>query len=66
MDDDPVFYRRFSKILEEAIAAYRERRISEVEYLKRATEVMEAVVTGPATTFRRCCGTGMWRKHSMG
>ena len=45
MDDDPVFYRRFSKILEEAIEAYRERRISEGEYLKRATEAMEAVVT---------------------
>ena len=45
MDDDPVFYRRFSKILQEAIDAYRQRRISEVEYLKRATEVMEAVVT---------------------
>jgi type I restriction enzyme R subunit len=45
MDDDPVFYRRFSKILEEAIAAYRDKRISEAEYLKRATEVMEAVVT---------------------
>jgi type I restriction enzyme R subunit len=45
MDDDPVFYRRFSKILQEAIALYRDRRISEAEYLKRATAVMEAVVT---------------------
>ena len=45
MDDDPVFYRRFSKILREAIAAYRERRISEAEYLQRAAVVMEAVVT---------------------
>jgi type I restriction enzyme R subunit len=40
-----VFYRRFSKILREAIAAYRDRRITEAEYLKRATEVMQAVVT---------------------
>ncbi len=45
MDDDPVFYRRFSKILQEAIEAYRARRISEAEYLKKATDVMEAVLT---------------------
>jgi len=44
MDDDPVFYRRFSKILQEAIDAYRAKRISEVEYLNRATEAMNAVL----------------------
>lgn len=45
MDDDPVFYRKFSKILRDAIEDYQARRISEGEYLKRATEVMEAVLT---------------------
>jgi type I restriction enzyme, R subunit len=45
MDEDPVFYRRFSKILQEAIDAYREKRISEVVYLNRATEAMNAVLS---------------------
>ena len=45
MDDDPVFYRRFSRILQEAIAAYRAKRISDVEYLNRAKEAMNAVVS---------------------
>ena len=44
MEEDPYFYRRFSRILEEAIEAYRERRISDAEYLSRVTEVMNAVV----------------------
>lgn len=43
MEEDPYFYRRFSKLLQEAIDDFRERRISEAEYLKRATEVMNAV-----------------------
>jgi len=43
MDEDPVFYRRFSKILQEAIDAYRAKRISEVEYLTKATGALEAV-----------------------
>jgi type I restriction enzyme, R subunit len=44
MDEDPVFYRKFSRILQEAIDAYRQKRISEVEYLKRSTETMNAVL----------------------
>jgi type I restriction enzyme R subunit len=44
MEEDPYFYRRFSKILEEAIEAYREQRISDAEYLSRVTEVMNSVV----------------------
>jgi type I restriction enzyme R subunit len=45
MDEDPVFYRKFSKILQESIDAYRAKRISEVEYLNRATETMNAVLS---------------------
>ena len=44
MDDDPVFYRRFSKILQDAIELYRAQRIDDAEYLKRATEVMNSVL----------------------
>jgi type I restriction enzyme, R subunit len=43
MEEDPYFYRRFSKLLQEAIDDFREKRMSEAEYLKRATEVMNAV-----------------------
>jgi type I restriction enzyme R subunit len=44
MDEDPVFYRRFGRILQETIDAYRAKRISEADYLKRATEVMNSVL----------------------
>ena len=45
MDEDPVFYRKFSRILQASIDAYRAKRISEVEYLNRATETMNAVLS---------------------
>ena len=35
MDDDPVFYKRLSILIDEAIEEYRARRISEQEYLKK-------------------------------
>jgi type I restriction enzyme, R subunit len=44
LDEDPVFYRRFGKVLQETIDAYRAQRISDVEYLTRATEVMNSVL----------------------
>jgi type I restriction enzyme R subunit len=43
MDEDPFFYRRFSKILEDVIEAWREQRISDAEYLNRVVEIMNAV-----------------------
>ncbi len=39
MEEDPAFYRRFSEMLEETIRSYRERRISEREYLNRIVEL---------------------------
>jgi type I restriction enzyme R subunit len=44
MDEDPVFYRRFGKILQDTIDAYREGRLAENEYLNGVTEVMESVL----------------------
>src|SRR5207244_3374066 len=44
MDEDPVFYRRFGRILQESIDAYRAKRITEAEYLKQATDVMNSVL----------------------
>jgi len=44
MDEDPVFYRRFGKILQESIDDYRANRINEMEYLNKVTEIMESVL----------------------
>lgn len=43
MDEDPIFYRKFSKILQDVIEAYREQRVSDAEYLKKVSEVMESI-----------------------
>lgn len=45
MDDDPVFYRRFGKILQEAIDAYKAGRLAEKDYLTQVTGVMESVLS---------------------
>lgn len=39
MDEDPSFYKKFSKLLEETIRAYREERLSERDYLKCVTDL---------------------------
>lgn len=44
MQEDPAFYKRFSQLLEEAIQAFREQRIKANDYLKRVTEIMQAVL----------------------
>ena len=41
--EDPAFYEKFSKMLKEVIEAFRNKRISEAEYLKRVQEIMESV-----------------------
>lgn len=43
MQEDPAFYTRFSKMIEDLIEEWRKRRISEGEYLKRAKDIMEKV-----------------------
>ena len=47
MDDDPVFYRRFSELLEQTIAEWRAQRISELEYLTRVQDVSAKVIERP-------------------
>jgi len=44
MDEDPVFYRRFGRILQDTIDDYRHQRINEKEYLTEVTKVMESVL----------------------
>jgi type I restriction enzyme R subunit len=51
MQEDPYFYRRFSKILEEAIEDFRQKRLSEAEYLKRVSDVMNALINRDGDDF---------------
>lgn len=43
MQEDPAFYKRFSALLEEAIKAFRQRRITEAQYLAQVKDIMESV-----------------------
>ncbi|MBL37667.1 MAG: restriction endonuclease subunit R [Xanthomonadales bacterium] len=46
LEQDPAFYEKFSKMIQQAIDDYRARRISDIEYLERVTEVRNKVVAG--------------------
>lgn len=46
MEEDPVFYKKFADLVEQAILEYRQGRIDEAEYLKRVTNIMETVRRG--------------------
>ncbi|WP_419913306.1 type I restriction endonuclease subunit R [Hoeflea sp.] len=51
MEQDPVFYQRFSKLLEETIRDYRERRLSERDYLATVMDLAQKIAAkdrGPA------------------
>ena len=43
MEGDPAFYKKFSKLLQETIAAYRKKRFDDAEYLNKVTDIMERV-----------------------
>ena len=45
LEQDPAFYEKFSKLIQKAIDDYRAKRISDLEYLKRVTEIKDAVVS---------------------
>lgn len=45
MEEDPAFYKKFSQMLNEAIADYEAKRIGEVQYLFRVNEIMESVLS---------------------
>ena len=44
MDSDPAFYKKFSQLLKETIAAYEQGRIDEVEYLQRVMKYKDDVL----------------------
>lgn len=45
LEQDPAFYEKFSKLIQQAIDDYRARRLSDLEYLQRVTEIKDAVVS---------------------
>ena len=45
MDMDPAFYKKFSQLLKETIAAYEQGRIDEVEYLSGVLQLKEDVLS---------------------
>jgi type I restriction enzyme R subunit len=49
MDEDPVFYKRFADLVQQAIDEYRATRISDAEYLRQVEEFMATVRRGHDT-----------------
>jgi len=45
LEQDPAFYEKFSRLIQQAIDDYRAKRISDLEYLKKVAEIRDAVVT---------------------
>jgi type I restriction enzyme R subunit len=45
---DPAFYEKFSKLIQQAIDDYRAKRITDLEYLQRVTDIKESVVNRKA------------------
>lgn len=44
LEQDPAFYEKFSRLIQQAIDEYRAKRLSDMEYLQRVTEIKDAVV----------------------
>ena len=44
MEEDPVFYEKFSKLIEKAIEDYRQQRISELQFLNHVNDIRDQVV----------------------
>jgi len=45
MDEDPAFYEKFSKLIQQAIENFRAKRLSDLEYLNKAIEIRNKVIT---------------------
>lgn len=44
IDEDPAFYKKFSRMLEEVIEEFRQKRITDAEYLSQVKDIMNSVV----------------------
>ncbi|MFH2113022.1 MAG: HsdR family type I site-specific deoxyribonuclease [Spirochaetota bacterium] len=49
MDEDPVFYRKFADLVQQAIDDYRQKRITDAEFLLRVKEYLQTVRQGHDT-----------------
>ena len=45
-DENPAYYKKFSERIEEALQAYKDKRISEAEYLERMKEILRDFRSG--------------------
>jgi type I restriction enzyme, R subunit len=45
IDEDPAMFKKFSQLLQETIADYEAKRLSEAQYLKRVQEIMNDVLS---------------------
>jgi len=45
MSEDPAFYQKFSKLIQQAIDDFRAKRLSDIEYLNKAKEIENKVLT---------------------
>lgn len=45
LEQDPAFYTKFSKLIQQAIDDYRSNRLSDLQYLKEVKRIKEAVVS---------------------
>ncbi len=45
LEQDPAFYEKFSRLIQQAIDDYRAKRLSDLDYLRRVTEIKDAVVS---------------------
>ena len=44
MDEDPAFYEKFSKLIQQAIDDFKARRISDLDYLSKVSDIRDRVV----------------------
>ena len=45
MDQDPAFYEKFSKLIQQAINDFKARRISDLDYLNKVSDIRDSVVS---------------------
>ncbi len=45
MDEDPAFYEKFSKLIQQAIDDFKARRISDLDYLNKVIDIRDSVVS---------------------
>ena len=45
MDDDPALYKRFSDLIQQVIDDFREKRISDLDYLNKVSDMRDSVVS---------------------